>query len=146
MVTAVLLTSGAALAGVVSAVRRAARLAPAEAMRPAPPPSYRPTIVERLGLQRFFDQPTRIIMRNIERQPIKSGLTVLGLAGAGAIIIVGSFSVGAINEIIRAQYGLVQRDDYTVTFQEPTSAPALHELRGDRKSTRLSSSHVDISY
>jgi len=130
MVTAVLLTSGAALAGVVSAVRRAARLAPAEAMRPAPPPSYRPTIVERLGLQRFFDQPTRIIMRNIERQPIKSGLTVLGLAGAGAIIIVGSFSVGAINEIIRVQYGLVQRDDYTVTFQEPTSTAALHELRG----------------
>ncbi len=129
MVTAVLLTTGASLAGVITAVRRAVKLAPAEAMRPEPPASYRPTLVERLGLKRLFDQPTRIIMRNIERQPIKSGLTVLGMAGACAIIIVGSFFEGALDEMIRVQYGLVQRDDYTVTFQEPTSTSALHELR-----------------
>lgn len=129
MATATLLTSGASMIGVWSAVRRAVKLAPAEAMRPAPPASYRPTIVERIGLGGLFDQPTRIIMRNIERQPVKSGLTVLGMAGAGAIIILGSFSQGSLDEMIRVQYGLVQRDDYTVTFQQPTSTAALYELK-----------------
>jgi putative ABC transport system permease protein len=41
------LTAGASLVGVLRAVRRAVRLPPAEAMRPAPPATFRRTIVER---------------------------------------------------------------------------------------------------
>ena len=50
VLVAVALTTGAAVVGVVRAVRLAVRLAPAEAMRPAPPATYRVTLVERLGL------------------------------------------------------------------------------------------------
>src|SRR5690606_37706615 len=39
----------AALAGSRRAVRNAATLAPAAAMRPEPPPTYRPTALERIG-------------------------------------------------------------------------------------------------
>lgn len=129
VLTAVLLTSGASLVGVVQAVRKAVRLAPAEAMRPAPPASYRPTVVERLGLKRFFDQPTRIIMRNLERQPVKAILTMVGMASSCAILIMGLFFSDAFDHMIRVQYGLAQRDDITVTFVEPTSMAAVHELR-----------------
>lgn len=132
VVMAVVLTSGASLAGVVLAVRRAVRLAPAEAMRAAPPARYRPTIVERLGLRRFLDQPTRIIMRNLERQPVKAGLTVLGIASSCAILIMGLYVVDAFDHIIDVQYGYAQRDDFTISFVEPTSSAALQEVSSVR--------------
>ena len=40
------MSAAAATAGVFSAVRRAARLPPAEAMRPEPPANYRPALIE----------------------------------------------------------------------------------------------------
>lgn len=126
---AVALTTGASLVGVVQAVRRAARLPPAEAMRPAPPAAYRATLVERLGLQRLFDQPTRMILRQLERQPVKALLTMIGIASSLAILIMGLFFQDSFDYIIRVQYGLAQREDLTVSFNEPTSSAALHELQ-----------------
>ncbi|HEX2166251.1 MAG TPA: ABC transporter permease [Longimicrobiales bacterium] len=128
IVTAVTLTTGAAVLGVLRAVRRAVRLAPAEAMRPAPPASYRPTFVERLGLKHLFDQPTRMILRNLERQPLKSLLTVIGISSACALLIMGVFFTDAFDRIVDVQYGIAQREDMTVTFIEPTSTAAVHEL------------------
>jgi putative ABC transport system permease protein len=126
---AVALTVGATFAGVLRAVRRAVKLPPAEAMRPAPPASYRPTFVERIGLQRYLDQPTRMILRNLERQPVKSVLTVVGIASSCAILIMGLFMNDAFDYMVRVQYGIVQRDDLTITFAEPTSTASLYELK-----------------
>jgi putative ABC transport system permease protein len=106
VVMAVFLTTGASLAGVILAVRKAVSLAPAEAMRAAPPARYRPTIIERIGLKRFFDQPTRIIFRNLERQPIKAGLTIIGMASSCAILIMGLFFNDSFDHIIEVQYGV----------------------------------------
>lgn len=132
VLTAAALTVGAALGGVVLAVRRAARLAPAEAMRPAPPAAYRPTVVERLGVQRFLDQPTRMVLRSLERQPVKALLTIVGIASSGAILVMGLFFNDAFDHIVRVQYGIAQREDLTVTFVEPASAAALYELQALR--------------
>ena len=52
--------SAAAVAGTLAAVRAAVNLPAAEAMRPEPPANFRPTIVERLGMQRLFSQPARM--------------------------------------------------------------------------------------
>jgi putative ABC transport system permease protein len=125
---AVLVTLGAALLGTLSAVRRAMRLPPAEAMRPEPPQTYRPTLVERLGLQRWFAQPTRMILRHLERRPLKALLSVTGIAFACGILVVGNFQQDAVNHMIDVQFGLAQRFDLAVTFVEPTSRKALHEL------------------
>jgi putative ABC transport system permease protein len=129
VLTAVLLTAGASVVGVVRAVLRAVRLPPAEAMRPAPPATYRRTLVERLGLQRLLDQPTRMILRNLERQPVKALLTTVGIASSCAILIMGLFFTDVIDHIIHVQYGLAQREDLTVAFVGPTSTAAVHELR-----------------
>lgn len=56
---AVFVSSGAALAGVFSSVRRAARLPPAEAMRPEPPANYRPAFVERTGIAHLLSHTFR---------------------------------------------------------------------------------------
>ncbi|MEZ4702944.1 MAG: FtsX-like permease family protein [Rhodothermales bacterium] len=128
VISAVALTMGATFLGVFRAVRRAVQLPPAEAMRPAPPASYKPTLVERIGLQPYLDQPTRMILRNLGRQPMKAFLTVLGIASSCAILIMGLFMSGAFDYIIRVQYGIAQRDDLTITFAEPTSTKSLYEL------------------
>lgn len=119
---------GVALLGTLHAVRGAARLPPAQAMRPAPPPVYRATIVERLGLQRWLAQPTRMILRHIERRPLKSLFTTLGIAMACGIMMIGGFQRGAIDHMVGVQFGLSQRADLTATFTEPTSGHALYSL------------------
>jgi putative ABC transport system permease protein len=127
---AVGLTTGAALVGVLRAVRRAVRLPPAEAMRPPPPPRYRATFVERVGFQRWLDQPMRMIVRSLGRQPVKAALSVFGIASSCALLIAGLFWGDVIDHIIFVQYGIAQREDLTVSFVEPTSMAALHELQG----------------
>ncbi len=118
----------AALFGALRAVRRASALPPAEAMRPEPPAIYRPTVAERIGLQRFFDQPSRMILRHLERRPAKALLSILGIAMAGAILMVGNFQEDAIDYMINVQFNLSQREDLTVTFTEPVARKALFEL------------------
>jgi putative ABC transport system permease protein len=127
-VLAALITSAAALAGTVLAVRRAAVLPPATAMRPEPPTAYRETFLERAGIKRFLSQPSRMIARHIERRPVKSLLTVVGIALACGIMMVGRFQEDSIDFMIDVQYSMSQRQDLTVTFVEPTSRRALFEL------------------
>lgn len=127
--TAVALTTGASLFGIWYSVRQAVNLPPAEAMRPAPPATYRPTLLERLGLKRFFDQPTRMIARNLERQWLKSVLTITGISSAFAILVMGFFFGDAFSHMIGIQYGLADRANLTVSFNQPTSTDALYEIQ-----------------
>ncbi len=119
----------ASLSGALMAVARAMRLPPAEGMRPETPTAYRAILLERLGLKRHFAQPTRMILRHIERRPVKSLLTVLGIACACALMMVGNYQKGAIDFMIDVQFRQAAREDLALTFTEPTSGRALHELR-----------------
>ncbi|WP_338036021.1 ABC transporter permease [Halorhodospira abdelmalekii] len=127
-------TTLAALLGTLTAVQRAARLPPAEAMSPEPPPSFRPTLFERLlaywGVQRWLGQPTRMILRSIERRPGRSLMAIIGIAFAVGILLISPYQRNALDTIVDAQFSLVQRDDVSVTFYEPVSRRALHELAG----------------
>jgi putative ABC transport system permease protein len=118
----------ATLSGTLFAVRRAVRLAPAEGMRPETPIAYRATLIERVGLQRFFTQPSRMIVRHIERRPVKSLLTVLGIACACGLMMVGNYQKGAIDFMVDVQFRQGAREDLAVTFIEPTASRSLHEL------------------
>lgn len=118
----------ASLSGAMLAVARAVRLPPAEGMRPETPVAYRATFIERIGLQRHLAQPSRMILRHIERRPVKSLLTVLGIACACALMMVGNYQKGAIDFMLDVQFRQAAREDLAVTFIEPTSGRALHEL------------------
>jgi putative ABC transport system permease protein len=69
-----------------------------------------------------------MILRNIERRPVKALLSVVGIAFACGILMVGRFQEGAVDYMIKVQFGLAQRDDLTVTFIEPTSRRVVHDL------------------
>lgn len=129
VVVAAAITTLAATLGTLHAVIRAVRLPPAEAMRPEAPPDYRATVVERLGLQRFMSQPSRMILRHIERRPVKSLFSIVGIALACGIMMVGNFQESAIRFMVMIQFELGQRDDLSVSFVDPTSRRALHELQ-----------------
>ncbi|PWB68043.1 MAG: ABC transporter permease, partial [Deltaproteobacteria bacterium] len=127
---ACIVSAAAALFGALQSVRRAALLPPAEAMRPEPPERYRESAVERLGLKRLLSQPARMILRHIARKPVKSLLSCVGIAFACAILMMGRFQEDAIDFMVDVELRASQREDLTVSFVEPASRGALHELRG----------------
>jgi putative ABC transport system permease protein len=130
IVLAALVSIAAGMTGAVLAVHRAVQLPPAEAMRPETPAVYRETLIERLGLQRWFSQPTRMIARHIERRPLKSLLSIGGIAAACGIVMVANFQQDAVTYMIDVQYAMSQSQDLTVTLTEPTSHHALYSLIG----------------
>ena len=127
--TAGLITLASAVLGTVHSVWKASQLPPAEAMRPEPPAHYRKTLIEYLVPAAFLSQPSRIIARNIERKPIKSLFSVIGIAFACAIMITGGFFQDAVDYMVDIQFKRSQKEDMTVTFTELTSRRAVYELK-----------------
>lgn len=125
---ALLVSGGAALLGAAGAVRHVVSLPPAEAMRPEAPPSFRPGIVERLGIERWVSPAQRIILRNVERQPVKATLSVAGIALATSIVVTGWFMFDAMDVLKEIHFGEVQRHDAMVVFELPKTATATYAL------------------
>jgi putative ABC transport system permease protein len=123
VLVALALTAATAVLGTLNAVR----LAPAEAMRPPAPGTYRRTLLERLGVVRLAT-PLRMILRNMERRPWRTGLSITGVACAVAIVVMGNFFKDAIGFIIDSQFTLAMRNDVAVWTLEPVSGRAREEL------------------
>ncbi|MGB5583963.1 MAG: ABC transporter permease, partial [Gammaproteobacteria bacterium] len=113
-----LFTVIAGLVGTLAAVRTVITLKPAEAMRPEAPAVYRQTFIETLGLKNPFSAPTRMILRHIGHKPLKSALSVLGIALACAILMTGRFQEDTITFMMDVHYGLSERDDISLVFSE----------------------------
>ncbi|MDA8018554.1 MAG: ABC transporter permease [Thermoanaerobaculia bacterium] len=125
---ALLISVGAAIAGAFSSVRVAVALPPAEAMRPEPPARFRTTLMERLGLGKLLSPATRMVMRNLEKRPFRTFASVAGVAASGGLLVIGLFFLDAIDLLLDSQFYVAQRQDVTVSFVEPRSAQALHEV------------------
>jgi putative ABC transport system permease protein len=119
----------AALLGTLGAVRRAAALPPAEAMRPEPPAVYGPSVLDRPTLRRLVPPAARMIFRRLRRQPGKSALSCLGIALAIGVLVLGNCTLDAIDYVIDFQFFAAQRQDMTVAFVDPVSPRGLHDLR-----------------
>ena len=118
----------AAIVGALGAVRSVVSLPPAEAMRPATPETFRVSLFERLGARRWLSQPARMVLRNLSRRPVRAGLSIVGIAFAGAIMVVGSAMMDSMDELLEVQFNIIQRQDLSVTFFEPVERSAVHEL------------------
>ena len=114
--------------GAVPAVARAARLPPAEAMRPESPPRFRPLAVERLGLAHLVPLALRMILRNLERRPVRWALSILAIALATSLLVVGRYSFDALDEIVRVQFRGAMREDVAVLLNEAASNRAVDDL------------------
>lgn len=117
----------AAGAGALMAVRRVVALAPAEAMRPEPPATFRASLLPHNRLRRL-PASLRMILRNLLRRPGKALLSVLGMALAISLMVIGRFATDAPNTMLTVQFNEVQRDDVTVLYHEPRGPEALLAL------------------
>jgi putative ABC transport system permease protein len=118
----------AALSGAWPAVRRALALPPAEAMRPEPPPRFRPLLVERLGYVELLSPAMRMLLRDLERRPLRAAFSALAIALSCALLVVGQFGLDALDETIRVQFREARRDDVRVAFYEPRGREVRNDL------------------
>ncbi len=127
-----LTASAATLAGALGAAWRAllavVHLPPAEAMRPPAPASFRPTLLERLGYGRLYSPAARMILRNLERMPLRSAMTVFAIACGVAILISGTWWRDAIDFLLDVEFRVRERQHVTVVFTDPVSSPVMYEL------------------
>ncbi|MBF9197382.1 ABC transporter permease [Microvirga terrestris] len=120
---ALVVSFGAAVTGVLTAVRRVLRLTPAEAMRPPAPVAFSRALAG--GRLR---PAAKMALRGIVGRPLRSLLTIVGLAFAVPMIVLGLFWWDALDYMVAVQFNGIERGDAFVTFTDPVPGRAVREI------------------
>lgn len=120
---------GAGLIGCLHSLHSAARLPPAVAMRPPPPPVYKRTWLEIMLQKVISDQPSRMIMRHIIRWPLRSLMTVFAIAGAMAVLVAPLGMLSSSERMVDIHFFEAERQDMTVAFGRTPSEYAAMDIK-----------------
>jgi len=115
--------------GAVFAALDAARLPPAEAMRPPAPTSFRRSALSATWLARFLDEATRIIIRQIARRPGRTSISVVGVALSVAVLILALQWVDAITEIVYSHFFSSQHHNVVVGLANARPVTVTNDFR-----------------
>ncbi|MCH9688394.1 MAG: ABC transporter permease, partial [Deltaproteobacteria bacterium] len=126
--TGIVVSLGAGVAGALAAVRRVSRLPPAEAMRAPVPVGYRKSLLERLGLLQWLGPASRMVLRELQRRPVRLLLSAVGIAMAIGIVVVSRFMYDAMNHMMEVQIHRAMREDINVVLAKPLPQRAVGEL------------------
>ncbi len=118
----------AAVAGTLSTVRRAALLPPAQAMIPPTPPVFRQSWLARTRFGRWLDQPSRIIVRHIVREPLRAALTCGGVAAAVGLLVVALQWEDALDYLAQRYFFDAQRQHVMVGLTEVQASDIVHDF------------------
>lgn len=129
LIEAALVQLAAGMIGAMSSLRAASMIEPAVSMRPAPPPVYRSTALERFLSALAADQIVRIIIRNIIRWPYRSLMSALTIVGAMALVISPMAVLDSATEMTNTHFFTAERQDMTIAFAYPRDLASLHSLR-----------------
>lgn len=120
----------AILIGAAYGAIRAARLPPAESMRPEPPRFGRQLPFESVPkVWRRLSFTWKMILRNMVRSPFRAALMALGVAISTALLILCFFSNDAMDYLMRFQFEEVQREDMKVNFAKEFGKKTLYEVQ-----------------
>lgn len=122
------LAFGSAALGALGGMRSVARLPPAVAMSPPPPPAYRAGLAERLGRAARLSATGHMIVRHIARWPGRSAVTAGGIALSMGLLFATLQFLDSSRTMLDSFFFRSQRQDLTVTFTEPRNATAIHAL------------------
>lgn len=126
---ALVASGGAAVGGAWLAVRAVVRLPPAQAMQPPAPARYRRGLLDRIAPLRALVGPSgMMVLRELERRPLKWALSSLGIAGAVALVVLGRFGADSVERYLVEVVGRTQRHDLAVMLTEAASPRAVGEL------------------
>ena len=116
----------ASFIGVGAALRRILMLPAAEGLRPAAPAALAGWSPRRLGRRMLPRQ--KIALRGLLGRPLRTGLTILGLAFAVPLVVLGLFWRDALESMVSIQFDNILRADAVVTFTDARSSRAVREL------------------
>lgn len=128
LVSGLAVSFGAAALGGTLAARSAMRLPPAQAMRPPTPVHYGRGLLERLGLAALLGPTGMMVVREIERRPLRTALSAFGVAGAVALLVLGRFATDSMDEYLEGTVLREQRQDLAVAFVRPLSPRVVGQL------------------
>ncbi len=121
---------GFALLGTIKGIRYAARLAPAEAMRPPPPeqggrvlPERAPFVWRRLSFR------WRMVLRAMFRNPLRSMVSMLAATIATALLVSTFSMYDALDYLMEYTFKRMAHQDYTVGLREPVGERSLSEMQ-----------------
>ena len=119
----------AATLGAARAAWRAARLAPATAMAPPPPPRFHRNWLDRSLSRLRVSQPTMMILRSLIRWPFRAAMSVLGMSLAVAILVASNFFPDSLDHIIDSAFQQSNRQHAVLFFNDAMPESALDEAR-----------------
>ncbi|MBZ2167729.1 ABC transporter permease [Marinobacter sp. F4216] len=123
------LTFLVSLLGGWRAIRQGTALPPAEAMRPEGPARFTVTTAESWLSGIRWSQPSRMILRQFARRPVRAGLSIIGVAMSTATVLVGNFQFDSVSLMVQTQFASVQKQDMTATLVDPVNAAALYGIQ-----------------
>lgn len=126
--SAVIVSLVAGVVGSAMSVRKVVLLPPAEAMRPAAPPSYRQGLLS-AALLSWLGPSARMVGRELMRRPMRTLLSALGIGAATGILVVGQFFTDAMGFLVDFYMQKAQRESLAVTFVTPVPEHAVYALR-----------------
>ena len=128
-VTGMIVSVGSASAGGLLVLRNVFALTPATAMRPPAPDNFSHSAGITTALKHVLDQPSRMVVRRLTRQPGRAFAAVIGISvGMGlSVAMIGVMS--GFDRTIDLTFTVVDRSDATVSFVEPLSDVTLLELQ-----------------
>jgi putative ABC transport system permease protein len=125
---AVAVSLASALLGSTRAVLQAANLPPAQAMQPRAPAAFRRSRLWSTRGAQWLDQPTRIIARNILRAPLRSGLTVAGVAASIGLLVLAMQWSDSLNYLGQSFFFQAQHQDATIGLAEPQAETIVRDF------------------
>jgi putative ABC transport system permease protein len=118
----------AASLGVLATLRSVVSLAPAVAMRPAAPLRFGRSWIEALLPTKVQSARRMMVMRNISGRLLRTVLTIIGIAFAVPMMVLGLFWRDAIDQMIEVQFNMVERGNTMVTFPRPLDRTIIRDL------------------
>src|SRR5690606_15652547 len=118
-----------AVLGALTAARHAATIHPAESMRPESPRAGHKTMIENLSfLWKRLTFSWKMIARNVSRNKFRAALNVFGVMVSCGLLIMGYFTMDALDFMLRYQFNVAQREDVKVSFYQELGKSALYDI------------------
>ncbi|MDK3019186.1 ABC transporter permease [Pseudodonghicola flavimaris] len=118
----------AASAGGLVVLRRVFALTPAVAMRAPAPPDYSRSGRVAARLSRLLDQPSRMVLRRITRQPLRIGGAVLGVASGLSLSVAMIAIIASFDAMQETTFSVIDRSDLNVSFTRAIAARSAFDL------------------
>ncbi|QTR46512.1 FtsX-like permease family protein [Thiothrix litoralis] len=119
----------AASVGGVFVLRKVFALTPATAMRPPAPADYSRSVGIGKTLKAVLDQPSRIVVRGLIRQPGRALAAVVGISAGMALSVAMISLMSGFDRVLDMNFGVIERSDVTVSFVEPLLDKTVYELQ-----------------